>query len=152
MFRMEKHLKDKGLSDKVMSIAEANAIGNMDNIAADWELSARGYDEDDKEVVRHMTLAGRVIGGLILEDDRPEWKNLTLEELFDKLYDERKQQQQKEKEKKNSAQIDVEEETHSPDYVAMYNKIVAKYDDPAYSDGDITLLVSRLTRGEDFDL
>lgn len=72
MFRMEKHLKDKGLSDKVMSIAEANAIGNMDNIAADWELSARGYDEDDKEVVRHMTLAGRVIGGLILEDDRPE--------------------------------------------------------------------------------
>lgn len=35
MFRMEKHLKDKGLSGKVMSIAEANAIGDMDNIAAD---------------------------------------------------------------------------------------------------------------------
>lgn len=72
MFRMEKHLTDKGLMNKIMSIAESNAIQEMDNIAADWELSARGYDEDDKEVVRHMTLAGRVIGGLILEDSHPE--------------------------------------------------------------------------------
>lgn len=35
MFRMGEHLKDKGLYDKVMSIAEENAIGRMENIAAD---------------------------------------------------------------------------------------------------------------------
>lgn len=64
-------------------------IGRLSNLAADWDLSREGYDEHDKEVVRLMTRNGKVIGGLILSDDHPEWINLTYEEILDKLIEER---------------------------------------------------------------
>ena len=65
------------------------SIHELANMAMDWELSEKGYDEDDKKVVRQMTKYNKVIGGLILSDDHPEWINLTFEEILDKLIDER---------------------------------------------------------------
>lgn len=81
------------------------SIYELANMAMDWELSEKGYDENDKEVVRKMTKYNKVIGGLILSDDHPEWINLTFEEILDKLIDEREKAiSQAEKDLENSQQ------------------------------------------------
>lgn len=67
------------------------SIGKLSNFAADWDLSNVGYDDHDKEVVRLMSKNGKVIGGLILSDDHPEWVNLTYEELLDELIKEKEE-------------------------------------------------------------
>lgn len=85
--RMNNHLskKDPNWEKKYRSYS----IHRLANEAMDWNLSQEGYDEHDKEVVRLMTKNGRVIGGLILSDDHPEWINLTFEELLDKVIEEK---------------------------------------------------------------
>ena len=55
------------------------------NIAADYEISNRGYTERDKDDVRAITLNGRILSGLVTEDDHPDWVELSVEEMFDKL-------------------------------------------------------------------
>lgn len=81
------------------------SIHELANMAMDWDLSKEGYDEDDKKVVRQMTKYNKVIGGLILSDDHPEWINLTFEEILDKLIDEKeKEMAQAKKNLENSQQ------------------------------------------------
>lgn len=48
------------------------SIHELANYAMDYDISNRGYDDYDLAVVRNMTLNGKVIGGLIAEDDHPE--------------------------------------------------------------------------------
>ena len=43
------------------------------------------YTEEDKIIVRNMTLNGRVIGGLVTEDHRPSWINMSIEEMYDQI-------------------------------------------------------------------
>lgn len=74
------------------------SIYEISNIAADYDLSQAGYDDHDKQVVRNMTRNGKVIGGLILSDQHPEWINLTYEELLDKLIEKRAEELKKAKE------------------------------------------------------
>lgn len=74
------------------------SIYEISNIAADYDLSQAGYDDHDKQVVRNMTRSGKVIGGLILSDQHPEWINLTYEELLDKLIEKRAEEIKKAKE------------------------------------------------------
>ncbi len=58
------------------------------NIAADFEISNRGYTEKDKRTSRRLKMGDQVIQGLVTEDQYPGWENMTFEEMYDKLTDE----------------------------------------------------------------
>lgn len=68
-----KELKDELYQDSIF------------NIAADYEISNRGYTEEDKKIVRELKLNGEVVSGLVTEDQHPEWINYSVEEMFDEL-------------------------------------------------------------------
>lgn len=67
------------------------------NYAADYEISNRGYTENDKEIVRdlgpYLNVTNKIIG-LVTEDDHPEWVNLPVEVMYDKLIDAKKKAQE----------------------------------------------------------
>lgn len=58
------------------------------NIAADFEISNRGYTEKDKRTSRRLKLGDQVLQGLVTEDEYPGWENMSFEEMYDKLTDE----------------------------------------------------------------
>lgn len=60
-------------------------IQDLINIIADDEISNKKYSADDKRIVRNMILNGKVIGGLVTEDHRSGWKNLSIEEMYNSL-------------------------------------------------------------------
>lgn len=64
------------------------------NVAADYEISNRGYTEDDKEDIRNILLNGQILSGLVTEDDHPDWVDLSVEEMYDKLREDKQNQQQ----------------------------------------------------------
>lgn len=55
------------------------------NYIEDFEISNKRYTAEDKKIVRTMQLNGRVIGGLVTEDHRSTWMNMSLEAMFDEL-------------------------------------------------------------------
>ena len=64
------------------------------NYAADYEISNRGYTPKDKEAIRHIEINGRILSGLVTEDEHPDWVNLSVEEMYDKLMEEREKDKQ----------------------------------------------------------
>lgn len=68
------------------------------NIAGDFEISNLGYTEEDKEIVRNIKLNGRLVSGLVTEDSYPDWTNLSLEEMYDKLQEVANRDEEKAKE------------------------------------------------------
>lgn len=83
------------LSDEVkvkeLDKLKRELYSNVDfNIAGDYEISNRGYTAKDKENVRAIELNGELLSGLVTEDDHPDWVNLTVEELYDKIREQRK--------------------------------------------------------------
>ena len=112
-------------------------------------------DDYDKEVVRNMTLCGEVIGGLILEDQHPEWMGLNYEEILERAAEEIKPQIQQAIEQQQNMpkmEIHIEEENHSPEYIEIYNKIIDKYDDDKYSDQELVDLVEKALQDGEIDL
>jgi hypothetical protein len=63
----------------------SKSIFSLFNIIADDEISNRKYSAEDKIIVRNMILNGRVIGGLVTEDHRESWINMSIEEMYDQL-------------------------------------------------------------------
>lgn len=61
---------------------------DLANIAADFEISNRGYTNRDKNNIRSIVMGDQVLQGLVTEDEYPDWENLTFEEMYDKLTDE----------------------------------------------------------------
>lgn len=61
------------------------------NIAADYEISNRGYTDKDKTKVKNIMLNDQILSGLVTEDDHQDWANLTFEEMYEKLLKERQQ-------------------------------------------------------------
>lgn len=59
------------------------------NIAADYEISNRGYTDKDKEIARNIKLGNDVVCGLVTEDKHPDWLNLTYEEMYERLLQEK---------------------------------------------------------------
>lgn len=55
------------------------------NCIEDFEISNKRYTSADKKTVRAMQLNGRVIGGLVTEDHRSNWENMSLEMMYDEL-------------------------------------------------------------------
>ena len=64
------------------------------NIAGDYEISNLGYTEQDKKDLRRIKLGGRIVSGLVTEDKHPDWVDLSLEEMYDLLTEERDQARQ----------------------------------------------------------
>jgi hypothetical protein len=123
--------------------AETHTIANY---AMDWELSDIGYDEHDKEVVRVMTLNGEVIGGLILSDDHPEWINKPMEELFELVKKEVKEGRLKLPPPTNNGGSGGK--GPSQEYADGWNAIMAKFDDPNFSDADLQDLINQIASGQ----
>ena len=61
------------------------SLHNLLNIIEDMEISHKIYSKDDMETVRNMYLNGRVIGGIITEDQRPEWLDMPVETMYHQL-------------------------------------------------------------------
>ena len=61
------------------------------NFAGDLEIANKGYTDADKRIARSIKIVNQLTGeteivsGLVTEDINPEWVNLSLEELYDKL-------------------------------------------------------------------
>ncbi len=58
---------------------------DISNIAADFEISNKGYTDADKTTVRNIKLGDKILRGLVTEDDHPEWADLSYEEMYKKL-------------------------------------------------------------------
>lgn len=64
------------------------------NIAADYEISNRGYTEEDKQVARAIKLNGDILQGLVTEDEHPEWVSWAVEDMYDALTKEKEKAEQ----------------------------------------------------------
>lgn len=95
---------DKLGVDSFDKIADAS-IHELSNIAADYEISNKGYTEADKRIARAIRLNGEVLKGLVTEDQHADWVDLSYEEMFDKLREERKNQGSESNQAKQQAQI-----------------------------------------------
>lgn len=82
-------LDDIALKDLESELKEILYSNSDFNVAGDYEISNRGYTEKDKEEVRNINLNGRIVSGLVTEDDHPEWVDFSIEEIFDALQKER---------------------------------------------------------------
>ena len=58
---------------------------DLSNIAADYEISNRGYTDADKRSMRHLVLGDQILQGLVTEDQHPGWEDKTFEEMYDEL-------------------------------------------------------------------
>ena len=61
------------------------------NIAMDYEISNKGYTEQDKFNAQHIVMGDKVLRGLVTETDYPGWENMSFEEMYEKLLEERRQ-------------------------------------------------------------
>ena len=71
--------------DTHMHMSLSQSLHQLHNIIADDEISNRKYSEEDKIIVRNMTLNGIEIGGLVTEDHRKDWVNMSIEEMYDQI-------------------------------------------------------------------
>lgn len=94
--RLLDHIAEKNpdLDADEVSLKEILYKDDVFNIAADYEISNRGYTEQDKDDIRHIKFNGQIVSGLVTEDKHPDWINMTVEEMYDLLRDERDQAQQ----------------------------------------------------------
>ena len=63
-------------------LAKSASFHDLLNIIADDEISNTRYTDEDKQIVRNMELGGKLIGGLVTEDHRTGWMNLSLEDMY----------------------------------------------------------------------
>lgn len=66
----------------------------VSNIAADYEISNKGYTKEDKRIARAIILGDKTLQGLVTEDKYPGWEDMTFEEMYEELL---KQQEKDEK-------------------------------------------------------
>lgn len=90
------------------------------NIAGDYDISNRGYTAKDKDNIRKIRLNGKILPGLVTEDDHPDWVGLSVEEMYDRL---EKQMEEEQKEMKK----DLQNKRRSDEYVKAYNDAIKKY-------------------------
>jgi hypothetical protein len=162
--------KDPNFKDTLDSVA-----GNdLANYAMDYDISNKGYDDYDKQIVRNMQLNGRVIGGLLSEQVRNDtthavvddvyevyngvefnnWENKTMEEMYQMLKDAHDMLMAENKKKglSNKCTMTIKKASHSQAYTDMYNRIMAKYDDNSFTDADLQQLLDTLTNGQDINI
>lgn len=145
--RMLKYLQKK--DPEFLKKYSQPTLHDLANVAEDYEISNRGYDQHDKEVVRTLTVNGRVIGGLIAEDKdswhTEDWGGLSFETMYEKLLTEHEKRMADKA--ANAPTLHVKRIDHSQEYRDMYNKVMAKYDDPSVPDADIAALIAGIHDG-----
>ena len=99
----KRELAELGLKD-IQELQDAS-IHELSNIAADYEISNKGYTERDKRIARAIRLNGQTLKGLVTEDDHEDWLDLSYEEMFKKLREERKQNGSESNQAKQQDQI-----------------------------------------------
>lgn len=67
---------------------------DLANIAADFDISNRGYTDSDKAASRAIVMGKKVVQGLVTEDHLPEWTKLSYEEMYEKLLKEKQAQEE----------------------------------------------------------
>lgn len=145
------YLKKK-YPDHWKKLQSLKAVHDRQNTAADWDLS-RYYTEEDKKIAKQVQYGDRIIGGLVLELDKPEWKDLTYDELLDKLLGDipvadLDRMEKEEREKKEKPKTIIERESHSKEYKDTYNDIIRRFNDRKYSDEELAELIDKVARGE----
>lgn len=76
------HAKDP---DKAYTrLSYSKTINELLNVIMDFEISNERYSQKDKDIVRIMQLNGKIIGGLITEDQRG-WEKMSLEQMYEEL-------------------------------------------------------------------
>lgn len=96
--RMLKHLAQQAnldydtLTDTDFNKLQRQLYSNsVFNIAGDFEISNRGYTEEDKKTAKNLWLNGKKVEGLVTEIDKPELVDMSIEDMYDKLSEEREQ-------------------------------------------------------------
>lgn len=67
------------------SISSSMSLHKLINTIEDLEISNKRYSIEDKKIVHYMTLNGKLIGGLVTDELRPSWVNMSLEEMYKEL-------------------------------------------------------------------
>lgn len=67
---------------------------DLSNIAADFEISNKGYTDADKSIARRIKLGDKVLQGLVTEDQYPDWTDMTYEQMYEKLLEKDKEDRQ----------------------------------------------------------
>lgn len=107
---VKKVAKKLGLNPNDLSLTELENVkkeiykNKKFNIAGDYEISNRGYTDEDKEIIRNIELNGKILSGLVTEDKHPDWVDWTLEDMYDALNNEKKEQEQQNNQDKNDQQ------------------------------------------------
>lgn len=74
------------IGDKEYSrIKFSQSFQSLLNIIMDYEISNKKYSPEDKETIRSLWLNGQLIKGLVTEDQRKNWMNMSVEEMYDEL-------------------------------------------------------------------
>lgn len=84
-----KGLNPNNIDDMSVKELEKEIYGDPDqtaNWAADFDISNQGYTDKDKQIIR-------TLHGLVTEDHHSDWTELSMEEMYEKLLDERKNKQ-----------------------------------------------------------
>lgn len=109
--RLMKHLaKQAGLDYDTLSDMDLKELQNklysnqIFNIAGDYEISNRGYTEADKKTARNLYLNGQIVSGLVTELDHPDWVDLSVEEMYDRLNTEENKAKQQAKQSGDQGQ------------------------------------------------
>jgi hypothetical protein len=79
---------DNLLSQNIKEIKKTLYSSDLFNVAADYEISNRAYTEADKDNIRRINLNGKIVTCLVTEDEHPDWINLPVEDMYDKLREE----------------------------------------------------------------
>lgn len=67
------------------SLSSSMSLHQLMNVIEDLEISNKRYSAADKKIVHYMTLNGRLIGGLVTDELRAAWVDMSLEEMFEEL-------------------------------------------------------------------
>lgn len=90
-----KNLDFDDIDDLSLKELKQELYSNKDfNIAADYEISNRGYTDKDKDIIRSIKLNGQILTGLVTEDEHPDWVDMSVEDMYDELKKLRKQDSQ----------------------------------------------------------
>lgn len=84
-----KGLDPNNIDDMAVQELENEIYGDPEqtaNWAADFDISNQGYTDKDKQIIR-------TLHGLVTEDHYSDWVDLSMEEMYEKLLDERRNKQ-----------------------------------------------------------
>jgi len=86
--RMAHQIEDKYGKDGETRIKLSRTLHELMNVIEDFEISNKRYTDEDKHTVRNMYLNGQLIGGLVTEDHRKNWEDMSLESMYEALGEE----------------------------------------------------------------